>query len=91
VAFSVGCERHQQRSRASRQCCDGLVVGGEVGGLLVGGEVGGVVGGVLVVGGVVGCCFATRRVIEVPFGTTLPGAGSMPTTVPGVVPPVAGT
>ena len=46
-----------------------MVVGGEVGGL-VGGEVGGLVGG-----GVVGCCFATWRVIEVPFGTTLPGPG----------------
>jgi len=60
------------------------VVGGEVGGL-VGGEVGGLVGGE------VGCCFATWRVIEVPFGTTVPGPGCMPTTVPGVVPPVAGT
>ena len=63
----------------------GLLVGGDVGGLLVGG------GDVVVGGGVVGCCLATWRVIEVPFGTTVPGVGYMPTTVPGVVPPVAGT
>lgn len=61
-------------------------------GLLVGGVVGGLLGGDVVVGGGgVGCCFATWRVIEVPFGTTVPGVGDMPTTVPGVVPPVAGT
>lgn len=65
-----------------------MVGGGLVGGVLLGG---GLVGGVLLGGGLVGWACATCRVIEVPCVTTLYGFGLMPITVPGVVPPVAGT
>lgn len=63
---------------ACRQWPGGPELGGpELGGPELGGEL-------------VACC-ATLSVIDVPVGTTVPGFGLIPITVPGVVSPVAGT